>query len=179
MVNTIKEVFDSKYFHGRLTDEEAYNLCKEELTNNDKQEVYIWYLFEYGGSLQGKVCGYRRDSEVPFAKYLNVQQLDVYPDGYELQYYLATRPRFLWRQFSINLDEEEIFVERKNPHTLSELGRVATLDSCNGYCCMRSLIEKIDELRIPNSEELKKLALGFQLILDKKIPNNFCMIHND
>ena len=24
--NTIKEVFDSKYFHGRLTDEEAFNL---------------------------------------------------------------------------------------------------------------------------------------------------------
>ena len=178
MVNTIKEVFDSKYFHGRLTDEEAYNLCKEELTNNDKQEVYIWYLFEYGGSLQGKICGYCRDSEVPFAKYLNVQQLDVYPDGYELQYYLATRPRFLRRQFSIFLDEE-IFVERKNPHTLSELGRVATLDSCNGYCCMRSLIEKIDELQIPTTEkeELRKLARGFEIILVENLPHELC-IHN-
>ena len=32
-MKTIKEVFDSKYFQGiTSTDEEAYNLCKEEMT---------------------------------------------------------------------------------------------------------------------------------------------------
>ena len=64
------------------------------------------------------------------------------------------------------------FVERKNPHQLAELARVAILDNCN-YCCLKNLIERIDELRIPamEKEELKKLVRGFQLILASKIPN--------
>ena len=133
--------------------------------NNDKQKVYIWYLFEYGGSLQGKICGYRRDSEVPFDEHVDVRQLDVYPYGYLLWFY---NPRQAY-QYSTFLDEENFFVKKKSAY-FSELARVATLDNCNGYCCMRSLIEKIEELQIPLSqkEELKKLAHGFQLILDKK-----------
>ena len=59
---TLKEVFDSKIFHGRLTEEEAYDLCKEELTNHGKPEVYIWYLCEFDGKLIGRIDGYRRDS---------------------------------------------------------------------------------------------------------------------
>ena len=65
--NTIKEVFDSKYFHGRLTDEEASNLLKEEMTNTGKPYGYIWYLsvdeFFQDADLQGRIRGYHRDYE--------------------------------------------------------------------------------------------------------------------
>ena len=75
----------------------------------------------------------------------------------------------------------KVFVKRKNPHTLSELARVATLDNCNEYCCIFDLLEKIEQLQIPISqkEELKKLARGFQVILEEKTPNEFCIIHNN
>jgi hypothetical protein len=57
-------------------------------------------------------------------------------------------------------------------YPVSELARVATLDSCN-YCSLRSLITRIDELQIPTmeKEELKKLIRGFPLVLASKIPN--------
>ena len=172
MVKIIKEVFDSKYFHGRLTDEEAYNLCKEELTNSAKQRVYIWYLFEYGGSLQGRICGYRRNSEVPFVRHVDVHSAIQGLEG---------STGFWMLQFCNAQPPTKVFVKRKNPHTLSELTGVAFLDNCNGYCCMLGLIEKIDELRIPipQKEELKKLARGFWVILTEKIPNEFCIIHDN
>ena len=178
MVNTIKEVFDSKYFHGRLTDEEAYNLCKEELTNNDKPLVYIYYLLEAHGRLQGKICGYRRDSEVPLDRLVDVQKFEVFQNPGQ-RFNTVVK---IYNSIGIVLIIESIrhvFVERKNPHQLLELARVATLDNCNGYCCLRSLIEKIDELRIPASEkeELKKLARGFHLILEENLPNELC-VHN-
>ena len=151
MVKTIKEVFDSKYFHGRLTDEEAYNLCKEEMTNTGKPNVYIWYLLEFNGRIQGIICGYRRDSEVPFFRHVDLVSC-------------------IW---SLGV----LLVERKNPHKLLELARVATLDNFNSYCCMGSLMEKIDELRIPatEKEELKKLVRGFHLILVENLPNELCI----
>ena len=169
MVNTIKEVFDSKYFHGRLTREEAYNLCKEEMTNTGKPYAYIWYLFESDGRLQGTICCcnlcHHRD---PW--FFDVQQFEVFQT-----------PGFLCFQYNSGYFAliNHRFVERKNPHQLSELARVASLDNCNGYCCLRSLIEKIDELQIPLSqkEELKKLARGFRLTLLQKVPNELC-IHN-
>ena len=57
-------------------------------------------------------------------------------------------------------------------YPVSELARVATLDSCN-YCCLRSLIKRIDELQLPKmeKEELKKLIREFPLVLASKIPN--------
>ena len=173
MVNTIKKVFDSQYFHGRLTDEEAYNLCKEELTKKpNKPKIYIWYLMEYGGSLQGRICGYRRNSEVPFVRHVDVHSAIQGLEG---------STGFWMLQFCNAQPPTKVFVKRKNPHTLSELAGVATLDNCNGYCCMLGLIEKIDELRIPipQKEELKKLARGFWVILTEKIPNEFCIIHDN
>ena len=62
------------------------------------------------------------------------------------------------------------FVERKNQP--SDLERVAILDSLD-YCCLKNLIQKIDELQLSamEKEELKKLVRGFQLILASNIPN--------
>ena len=169
MINTIKKVFNSQYFHGRLSDDEAYNLCKEELTNSAKQRVYIWYLSEYGGSLQGRICGYRRNSEVPFFRHVGSLSNSRF----------GRFNRFLDASVLYAKPPTKVFVKRKNPHTLSELARVATLDNCNGYCCLTSLIEKIDEFQIPRSEkeELKKLARGFERFLVENLPNELC-IHN-
>ena len=173
---TLKEIFDSKIFHGRLTEEEAYDLCKRKLTNHQrygesgKPEVYIWYLVEVDGKLFGRIDGYYRDSEVPFARRDEVQ-------GWRFLY-TSSSVKFVARGLHFNSEfllKPMDFVERKNPHQLSELARVATLDNCN-YCCLRSLMEKIDELRIPpmEKEKLKKLVRGFYLILVSKLPNELC-----
>ena len=66
MVKTLKDLYDSKIFHGRLTEEEAYDLCKAELTNHGKPQAYIWYLHECEGKLSARIDGYRGDSEVQF-----------------------------------------------------------------------------------------------------------------
>ena len=101
--NTIKEVFDSKYFHGRLTDEEAFNLCKEEMNNTELED----------GRLQGTIRGYQRDSG-----------LIVLARGFRGVAHLH-----FWRLY-MHVDN---VVERKNPITLLELARVATLDNLHGY----------------------------------------------
>ena len=166
MVKTLKDLYDSKIFHGRLTEEEAYGLCKVELTNHGKPQVYIWYLYEFEGKLRARIDGYRGDSEVPFARHHDVQQVwdRYFPQTPGCNLFESVRG-------GIELNRMD-FVERKNPHQLQEVARVAILDNCN-YCCLKNLIERIDELRIPamEKEELKKLVRGFQLILASKIPN--------
>ena len=149
---SLKEIFDLPYFHGRLTDEEAYNLCQEELASTGKRQVYIWHLSEVDGELYGKICCYHRDSEVPFA----------FP-------YPSHIPVFM--PFDANLRIEN-FVERRNPHQLQELARVAILDSLD-YFCLKHLIQRIDELQLPamEKEELKKLVRGFRVVLALKVPN--------
>ena len=92
MVNTIKEVFDSKYFHGRLTDEEAYRLCKEEMTKTGKRYAYICYLLEAQGRLQGIVCGYCHDSEVPFTRLVDVQQFEFSQDPGLFRFWTSYQP---------------------------------------------------------------------------------------
>ena len=182
---SLKEVFDSKIFHGRLTEEEAYDLCKRKLTNHrrygesGKPEVYIWYLVEVDGKLFGRIDGYYRDSEVPFARHDEVQHAIHSYAGYSWPPgYFGSLVHFLVRGLHFNHNLEfnlNLIVERKNPHPLSMLARVATLDNCN-FCCLRSLMEKIDELRIPpmEKEKLKKLVRGFHLILVSKLPNELC-----
>ena len=67
----------------------------------------------------------------------------------------------------------ENFVERRNPHQLQELARVAILDSLD-YCCLKNLMQRIDELQLPvamEKEELKKLVRGFRVVLALKVPN--------
>ena len=156
-----------------MTDGEAYNLCKEELRKKPKKnKVFIWFIYKFCGSLQGRIYGYRRNSEVPFVRHLDVhsaiQGLEGLTGSWMLRFINMQPPR-------------KVFVKRKNPHTLSELAFVATLDNCNEYCCLFNLITKIEELRIPPSqkEELKKLARGFKVILEEKTPNEFCIIHNN
>ena len=60
----LKEIFDLPFFHGRLTDEEVYNLCQEELTSTGKTRVFIFYLSEIDGELEDRHRGYIRDSEI-------------------------------------------------------------------------------------------------------------------
>ena len=170
--NTIKEVFDSKYFHGRLTDEEAENLCKEELTKTGKPFVYIWYLSEvenHPGLENGRLMGtiYRQEGDFEGAGILGNPHT-VHP-----QYFDFWMHRQSWDGFR----HMDYLVERKNPITLLELARLATLDNCNGYCCLRSLIEKIDQLRLPTreKEEIKKLAHGFHNILVENLPTELCI----
>ena len=161
---SLKEIFDLPYFHGRLTDEEAYNLCQEELTNTSKTHVYIWYLSEIDGELEGRVRGYRRDSEVPFVAFgTPTQHLSYQRNCTSLDAILCLSKELQ----CFNL------LERKNPHQLQELARIAILDSFVDYCCLKNLIQRINELRLPamEKEELKKLVRGFQLILASKIPN--------
>ena len=148
---SLKEIFDLPYFHGRLTDEEAYDLCQEELTNTGKTEVYIWHLSEINGELQGRICGYQA-SRLSF----------VFPYPTRGFSQMPVMGCLGWRI--------EDFVERKNQQ--SELERVAILDSLD-YCCLKNLIQKIDELQLSamEKEELKKLVRGFQLILASNIPN--------
>jgi uncharacterized protein YpiB (UPF0302 family) len=73
--------------------------------------------------------------------------------------------------FDANLRIEN-FVERRNPHQLQELARVAILDSLD-YFCLKHLIQRIDELQLPamEKEELKKLVRGFRVVLALKVPN--------
>ena len=148
MFNTLKEVHDSKIFHGvKKNEAEAYELCKEELENHGKQQVVIWFLKEKDGKLSEKFLGYRRDFEVPSS--------------------------ILARPFKKNLlhepDEwmrEMDFVLNKNPHQLYVLARAEVLDNFK-YCCLKNLIERIDELQIPvtEKEELKKLVRLFKDLL--------------
>ena len=160
----LKDIYDSNIFHGRLTEEEVYDLCRAELTNHGKPEVYIWFLHESDGKLQGRIYGYRPNETVPFIRHHDVQQVF-------LTYWPQTPGCILFRNPQIELNAMDL-VERKNPHQLQEVARVAILDSCN-YCCLRSLIKRIDELQLPTmeKEELKKLIRGFPLILASKIPN--------
>ena len=149
----LKEIYDLPYFHGTLTDEEAYNLCQEEFASTGKQQVYIWHLSEVDGELYGRICVYHRDSDVPFA----------FP-------YPSDIPLFM--PFDANFSIEN-FVERRNPHQLQELARVAILDSLD-YCCLKNLMQRIDELQLPvamEKEELKKLVRGFRVVLALKVPN--------
>ena len=153
---SLKEIFDLPYFHGRLTDEEVYDLCQEELTSTGKPQVNILHLSEIDGELQGRICGYHRDSEVPN----NPPCLGhVQP--------VLTFSKALFDFF-------ENFVKRKNPHQLQELARVAILDSLD-YCCLKNLIQRIDELQLPamEKEELKKLVRGFKVVLASKVPNPY------
>ena len=153
---SLKEIFDLPYFHGRLTDEEAYNLCQEELTNTGKTQVFIWHLSEINGELHGKICDYHRNSEVSFVFPYPTRGLSQMP---------------LMMPFMDDLRIEN-FVERKNPLALQELARVAILDSLD-YFCLKHLIQRIDELQLPamEKEELKKLVRGFRVLLALKVPN--------
>ena len=151
---TLQEIFDLPYFHGRLTDEEAYDLCQEELTNTGKNLVYIWHLSEINDYLHGRICGLRRDSEVLIH--------ETAPLCWPCDWTPELAPLY-----------GRNFVLRKNPIKLQELARIAILDSFVDYCCLKNLIQRIDELQLPamEKEELKKLVRGFKVVLASKIPD--------
>merc|ERR1739848_233420 len=136
-------------------------------------------MLEAQGRLQGIFSFYDRDSKSwdskgPLHRNVDAQKFKIFQNPAEFRFWtpsLLGNQRPVENSYSIVWDTS-YFVQRKYPHTLSELARVATLDNCQGYCCLRSLELQIDELRIPKSEkeELKKLARGFRLTLEKKIP---------
>ena len=152
-----------------MTDEEAFNLCLEELTNTGKPYVYIWFLSELeNGRLMGTIHRYFKSDEMGRPKEGLCGDLFVHPQYFD----------FWMRQNNLEgFRHMDYLVERKNPITLLELARVATLDNCNGYCCFGNLIEKIDQLQLPTreKEELKKLAHGFRQILQENLPNELCI----
>ena len=154
----LKEIYDQPYFHGTLTDEEAYNLCREELTNTGKNVVYVWHLSDINGELHGRITV----GSFWFGGEISVSQIKFWdPDSWML-------PRGLDQ---VILERE--YIKRKNAFKLQELARIATLDSFVDYCSLKNLIQRIDELQIPTTEkeELKKLVRGFKVILASKIPN--------
>ena len=107
----LKDIYDYNNFHGRLTEEEAYDLCKAELTNHGKPQVYIWFLHESDGQLQGRIYGYRPNETVPFIRHNDVQQVF-------LTYWPQTPGCNLFRgHHQIELNTMD-FVERKHPHQL-------------------------------------------------------------
>ena len=112
----LKDIYDSNIFHGRLSEEEVYDLCKAELTNNGKQQVYIWFLHDSDGQLQGRIYGYRPDSEVPFFRRSDVQQvfLSYWPQTPGCNLFVARGQNYN-PQIELNTMD---FVERKNPHQL-------------------------------------------------------------
>ena len=159
---TMKEVYDNKIFHGKKTAAEAYELCKEELEITGKERVFLWFLEEKDGKLRESIFGYRRDSEVPTVWLVPQDTLGHPPYSNNIQ-----------------LDSMD-FLIRKNPFPLIELARVSVLDNAN-YCCMKNLIEGLDDLRIPapEKEELKKLVRPFQRRLASKIPMVFSDSESD
>ena len=189
MVNTIQEVFNSKYFQGITSkDEEAYYVCKEQMTNTGNKHAYIWYMLEAQGRLQGIFSVYERDSE-EIDRNVDAQKFEVFQEpfkgrpGIGFRFWTPVPGQPYNTEYGYNfVHDTSYFVQRRNPHTLSELARVATLDNCHGYCCLRSLELRIDEFQIPKSlkDELKKLARGFRLTLEEKIPNELYSkcIHN-
>ena len=154
----LKEIYDHPHFHGLLSDEEAYNLCREELTNTGKDIVYLWHLFDINGELHGRITvgtiGFGGEISVYYLKFWD-------PDSWML-------PRGLDQ---VILERE--YIKRKNPFKLQELARINILDSFVDYCSLKNLIQRIDELQIPTTEkeELKKLVRGFKVILASIIPN--------
>ena len=113
----LKDIYDSIIFHGRLTEEEVYDLCKAELTNHGKQQVYIWFLHESDGQLQGRIYGYRPNETVPFIRHNDVQQVFH-------SYWAQTPGCNLFRARGYHGYNHQIelntmdFVERKHPHQL-------------------------------------------------------------
>ena len=156
---TLKEVYDNKIFHGKKTKAEAYELCKEELENTGKERVFIWFLEEKDGKLKESIFGYRRDSEVPAVWLIPQNTLNYHSDQNQLDPMDFLQPDFL---------------TRKIPFPLIELARVSVLDNAK-YCCIKNLIEGLDELGIPapQKEELKKLVRPFRRRLASKIPKVF------
>ena len=144
----LKEIYDHPQFHGLLSDEEAYNLCREELTNTGKNIVYLWHLSDINGELHGRITV----GSFWFGGEISVSHLKFWdPDSWML-------PR--------GLDQvilERNYIKRKNPFKLQELARIATLDSFVDYCSLKNLIQRIDELELltMEKEELKKLVRGF------------------
>ena len=154
----LKQIYDRPYFHGLLSDEEVYNLCREEWTNTGKNVVYVWHLSDINGELHGRITvgtiGFGGEISVYYLKFWD-------PDSWML-------PRGLDQ---VILERE--YIKRKNPFKLQELARINILDSFVDYCSLKNLIQRIDELQIPTTEkeELKKLVRGFKVLLASKIPN--------
>ena len=112
----LKDIYDSNIFHGRLTEEEVYDLCKAELTKHGKPKVYIWFLHESDGKLEGRIYGYRPNFSIPSIRHNDVQQVfhSYWPQTPGCNLFVA-RGYTYNRQIELNTMD---FVERKNPHQL-------------------------------------------------------------
>ena len=106
MVNTIQEVFNSKYFQGITSkDEEAYYVCKEQMTNTGHGHAYIWYMLEAQGRLQGIFSFYDRDSKSwdskgPLHRNVDAQKFKIFKKPGEFSFCFWT-PSLLGNQLPV------------------------------------------------------------------------------
>ena len=148
MSQKLKELYDYPFFHGIIWHEnleEAYNLCKAKMERSGKSCVDIFILLETQDKLFLRIFGYEKDDSEPVFK---ICPLDI--------------NRWHTR---LKLDYCRPSVERRIPQDLSQIARATIMDQINCPCsmktdfCVRNLEEKIDLLRIPESEKvnIKKL----------------------
>ena len=139
----LKRLYKNPLFHGIKTEEEAYNLCKANMEQSGKLHATIFFLLETQDRFSLQNYCYEKNSEVP--KWTKCRGLDT---GFIAD------------------------VERRTPQDLSQIARATIMDSINclcrrkADCCVRNLEEKIDQLRIPESEKanMKKLIHIFPII---------------
>ena len=140
MSKKLKELYEHPLFHGIKTETEAYNLCKSSMEQSGKPHAVIFFLFETQDRLyeDGIYC-YEKNSEVPL--------------------WTAPGDRVLLADLAASSEFE--VVERRTPQDLSQIARATIMDSincsCGQYktdCCVRNLHQKIDSLRIPESEKV-------------------------
>ena len=147
----LKELYEHPLFHGIKTEAEAYNLCKDSMEQSGKPHAAIFFLFETQDRLSPEIYLNEKNSEVPER---NIYGNFIEP---EMQF---TGPEKSLDQLDFAL-ERKVMVERRTPQDLSQIARATIMDSINCSCgphktdcCVRNLHQKIDSLRIPESEKV-------------------------
>ena len=135
----LKELYEHPFFHGIKTEAEAYNLCKDSMEQSGKPHAAIFFLFETQDRLSSEIYLYEKNSEVP-------QMQFTAPENSLIDHFAKGR---------------KVMVERRTPQDLSQIARATIMDSINCSCgphktdcCVRNLHQKIDSLRIPESEKV-------------------------
>ena len=148
MSQKLKELYEHPFFHGIIwyeNLEEAYKLCQKKMEESGKSYANIFFLLETHDKLSLEIYSYEKEKfEVPIPAWF---------------------PWIVKKWYKDPLPPRYNFVERRNPHDLSQIARANIMDNINCPCrtktdrCVRNLEEKIDQLRISKSEKIniKKL----------------------
>ena len=146
----LKELYEHPFFHGIKTEAEAYNLCKDSMEQSGKPDAAIFFLFETQDRLSPKIYLYEKNSEVP--------ERNIYGNFIEPEMQFTGPEQSLIDSIPL---VRKVMVERRTPQDLSQIARATIMDSINCSCgphktdcCVRNLHQKIDSLRIPESEKV-------------------------